>query len=112
MTKESLEPTITDVFNSMQRGFAYVEERFNHTDARIDQLSEETNERFVSMNTRFDNIDARLGVVERDMKAVKSTLGDIQEDLATLSVAFDRDSETLVSHDKRIEKLEVILKVA
>ena len=105
MKKENELPTIVEVYDSMLRCFSYFEERFNLVDARIDQ-------RFGAVDDRLDSLGARMGVVERDLSKARVTLSEIQEDLATLSVAFDSDSETLIDHGRRIERLEVAAKFA
>lgn len=101
MNKEEEIPTLTEVYDSMLKCFSYFEDRFNLVDARIDQ-------RFGVVDERLDSLDARLGVIERDTSKIRSTLAEVQEDLATLSVAFDRDAVTLVNHGIRIERLEEV----
>jgi hypothetical protein len=105
MRFESSEPTLSDVIGLMQKGFAYVEERFNLVEARMDQ-------RFAAINERVNNLAAQLSVLSIDVTRIKSMIADIQEDLTTLSVAFDRDAEKLLHLEQRVEHIEKCVEVA
>ncbi len=99
MKIDSLEPTNGELLEVMQKAFGYVEDRF-------DLMQAQMNQRFAVVDERLDSIDARLGVVERDLSRLKVSVADLQEDVTALAAAFDRDSVTLINHGERIERLE------
>jgi hypothetical protein len=64
------------------------------------------------VHNRNDNLDARLGIIERSLARMRDTLGEVQEDLASISVAVDKDAETLIKTNRRLSQLAKGLKVA
>jgi hypothetical protein len=60
------------------------------------------------MQASFSNMEHRIVGIEQDVRGIKVTLSDLQENFEALSVAFDRDAETLVDHAQRIERLEEV----
>jgi hypothetical protein len=109
MTKKSEEPTMTELYDSMNRSFSYFEERFNLVDARMDQRFGLVDDKLMNLDSR---IDLRLTVIERDLNNMKLSLADLQDDVTSLGAAFDRDSMTLLDHGKRIKRLEKVAMVA
>ena len=99
MKNDSLEPTNREIIEMMQRGFAYMEERFELVDARIDQ-------RFGLLHDRMNNFEIRLSVVEKKVTSMEIIMLDIQEEFMSLSHAVDKDAEMLISYEKRIGRLE------
>lgn len=82
------EPTLYDVIQIMQSGFAAVDARFEAVDAR------------------FDSLDTRLRNVERTTFRLEDAFEGIQEDITSLLKAADVTGEAIVNHDRRITALE------
>jgi hypothetical protein len=55
---------------------------------------------------RLDNADARMIVMDRKITKLQGSVADVQDDLATIGEAVDRDALTVVKHENRIERLE------
>lgn len=112
-SKENKEPTLTDVMGSLQdltgavqTGFAKVEERFEMNEERLRHIEQRIDTRSKSTNDRIDNIDARLGVLQRGQVKIESHIGDIQDDLASALQATDNDGSAILNHEHRISHLE------
>jgi hypothetical protein len=99
MKDEAIEPTFEGIIEAMQRGFTYMEERFELTDARIDQ-------RFGLLSEIMNNFNEQLSDIEKDTGPTKVAVLEIQEELWTLGHAVDKDAELLINHENRIELLE------
>lgn len=59
-----------------------------------------------TMTAWMGNTDVRLTTLERGQNQIKATLSDVQDDLTSALAAVDKDSVTLIDHERRIGKLE------
>ena len=105
MTKKGEEATITDVLEGMQKSFVYFEDRFDLLDARL-------NQRFGALEDRVQNTELQLRDVQHSLSNLTSVVSELQEDFRASSVALDDNSLKILSHEKRIGRLEKRVKVA
>lgn len=82
------ETALAELAIAMQAGFARIEKGLT------------------LINHRVDAIDIRLTDVERQLGKVEVALVDLQDEVAGLSRAIDKDAVTLINHEKRIKLLE------
>lgn len=61
---------------------------------------------FRLLNGRMDNFEARLAPMEKDVATIKSTIGEMQLEIAGALKATDQHAVKLIAHDKRIGRLE------
>ena len=63
-------------------------------------------EQFGKVAEQFDKVDEQFALIREDVKAIRSDISEIQGTLKPLVEAFDKDAETLVEHEARIQRLE------
>lgn len=78
------EPTLSDVLEAVQTGFARVDDRFEQVNARFDAVDE-----------RFDRLERRAGSLENTVEDMKETLGGVAH-------AVDKDAIAILNHERRI----------
>lgn len=84
----SYEPTLSDVLGAVQTGFAKVEKRFDHADER------------------FDAIEYRVMAVEKRTGSLEEKVEDVKDTLNGVARAGDKDTLTIMNHERRIRHLE------
>ena len=80
--------------------------RMSPRDKNIEPTLHDVMDVLHTMNGRMDNIDERLGEVSTRLSKVETGLEDVKETLDAVAQAVDKDSVTLVSHSRRLAKLE------
>lgn len=93
-SKEIKEPTLGEVL-------AVMNERFMLVENKIDQ-------RFGMMNERVDSVDARLGDLQRGQTKLQNQVADMQDDVASVLHASDKDALTIIDHERRLARLEKV----
>jgi uncharacterized coiled-coil protein SlyX len=58
------------------------------------------------------SMEMRLAMIECALASVRETLGEVQEDMVAVSLAVDKDAETLIRTNRRLAKLSRDRKVA
>ncbi len=91
----SYEPTLLDVLGAVQTGFAKVDERFDQVDNRLD-----------AVENRLGEVEYRGTAVERRVGSVEETLEDMKITLNGVARAVDKDTLTIMNHERRIRHLE------
>ena len=82
------EPTLHDVIDIMDT-------RFTTSDKRFEALT-----------LHMTGMQTHLNTIEREMDKMNTIQLDMQEDLTATLDAFDRDSRTILDHERRIKRLE------
>lgn len=88
VTLESIDSTLYDLMDVMQKGFLRLEDRADHADIRFDKIDY----RLEALETGVYKLDQRMGKMEVNM-----------EDMRDSMVEF---SETVRTHEGRITHLE------
>lgn len=96
----------------------------NSLEKRFDALTVTLEERFNQIDKRFEAIDKRFdvmyeymrvsfGEIRQDIRAIHGRLSDVEEKgvdtedrLVGVEAAVDKDAVKLISHEKRIRRLE------
>lgn len=93
-TKKSseFEPTLLDVLEAVQGGFAKVDKKFEKVDQQFRELTEE--------------LGGRMTAIERRVGAIEVTLEGMRETLESIEHAVDKDAEVVVNHESRISHIE------
>ncbi len=94
-TKGNTEPTITnmmdavqDLTEAVQTGFARVDDKFN------------------KMNVQFDEVKYRITALEKRTGSLEGAVEDMKITLNGAARAVDKDSLTIMNHERRIRHLE------
>ncbi|MBI4088655.1 hypothetical protein HY415_01010 [Candidatus Kaiserbacteria bacterium] len=82
------EPTLSDVLGAVQTGFAKVENRFDNVDGKINDLK------------------YRVTAIEKRTGSIEETVEDMKDTLTGVARAVDKDTLTIMSHERRIRHLE------
>ncbi|OGG52736.1 hypothetical protein A3H16_00405 [Candidatus Kaiserbacteria bacterium RIFCSPLOWO2_12_FULL_53_8] len=69
-------------------------------------LREELDSRFEEVNLALGHVQDDVRSVRYDVKDLKTEVAEIKADLKAHGKAIDKDSLTLINHDRRISKLE------
>ena len=104
---EQVDTAFADLASAMQYGFEKVSERFDEVDERFDRLEGRTDK--VEEGLEY------LKVEVRDVKAraihLESSMEEVQESLANLEYAEEKDAKATINHETRIQKLERLNKI-
>jgi archaellum component FlaC len=89
------DPTLADIAERMDAGFAKVDERFEQVDERFEKVDERfdaVDERFEKVDERFDAVDERFEKVDDRFESLRLELkGDIKD----LDAKFDQKIDKL-----------------
>jgi hypothetical protein len=81
-------------------------------DARLSSLETKFDAMYEFMVDKFTRVDERLDKLEQSVTGLKVAVLDMQEDMVVMGRAQDKDSKTILSHEKRIGRLEKVQKFA
>ena len=85
---KKIDEKIDQLALAVAKGFNEVDERFNEVDERFNEVDErfnEVDERFDKVDEKFGNVNARLDIIETDVKDIKQkmVLSERHNDLKT-----------------------------
>lgn len=86
--RDGYEPTISEVLEAVQTGFAKVDGRFEQVDGR------------------FGELEYRMMAIEKRTGAVENTLEEVKETLNGIARAVDKDAIAILDHEHRISIVE------
>ena len=102
-----VDTAFADLASAMQYGFEKVYECFDAVDERFDRLEGRTDK--VEEGLEY------LKVEVRDVKArvihLEASMEEVQESLANLENAEEKDAKATINHEIRIQKLEKVNKI-
>lgn len=81
-------------------------------DTKKEEVFELMADGFSMIEDHTSSVDARLGVIERTLGKMRETLSEVQEDVIAMSLAVDKDAETLIATNRIVTRIEKALKVA
>lgn len=103
------EPTISDVLEAVQTGFAKVEERLGRIEGIADQ-HEGTLTRHDKLLTTLvagqENLTERVNGIDQRLTATQNRVEDVAEMLENMTEVVDENRDMLFKHGERIAVLE------
>lgn len=102
MKFDSPEPTIGDVVELMQKGFAYMDTRFDQIDAKFIEVDG----RLDRIESRLEMLEERVTVIEFEVREARQRLANIEEELQGRNRACDSDTRRILALKERVERLE------
>lgn len=97
---DTYEPTLTDVLEAVQTGFAKIDERFERVD-----------EKFTAVDGRFDGIEGRLDGVEMILGRHDKLLKTLVEGQENLQEQLNDNTNRLIKTQNRVEDIADMLEV-
>ena len=98
----SYEPTLSDVLGAVQTGFVKVDERFDQVDDRFDIVEG----RLDRVENKLGEVEYRMTAVEKRVGSLEETVEDMKDTLTGVARAVDKDTLTIMNHERRIRHLE------
>ncbi len=97
------EPTLSDVLEAVQSGFARVDEQF----AKVDERFSEIDSHFAKVDERLARHDALLAVLREGQENLREQLNDNTRRLITTQNRIEDIADVLeIDHERRITRLE------
>lgn len=90
------EPTLHDVIDIMQKGFARIETKFDQID-----------ERFENIDERFEQVEIRLDDMHLQLEEMKQDMRNLHRSQHRLVIQDEDRADTVLNHEERIGELEL-----
>jgi hypothetical protein len=90
---------------SPENAYEILIEMFTKLDTKFDAMYE-------FMIDKFARIDEHFAKVDQEIAKLTATTLEIQDNLASMGYAVDKDAKTIIEHEKRIGRLEKTQKFA
>jgi chromosome segregation ATPase len=103
------EPTLGEILEAMKSGFGSLEEGQRNIEGRVKVIEDEqpyARLSFMAIERSQKNIEGRLRVVEDGQRKISASIDDMREELEGALLANDNDGIAVLSHEKRITRIE------